>query len=523
MLIKKSFNLKNFYKFLIIITFSIFFLPHVFIMNEDFNLLMAFEVDSGSLATSINQLFNKPYYNMFNGYHTTYYGWTYAAINFIFLVPLKLISIVFKLDVTSVLILNIKIVFFFINLFSVLILLRLCNKIIETKYHFLGFILTIIYVFSPFREIFTFLHPETTGILFTFLGIVYLLDYNKKFKTKFLYYSFSCFVLAVLSKQSFAFSSIFFIFFTILIFLKDKINFKEKSLLFKPIISILIKFFLIFLFIFFLIHPYAFFYVMKFYGSQFELSKSFSTINNTDKDIMTFIKLWISLYKNELFYVIPFYCSIINLFILLISKKKNLFKIYLNFLLILCVITTIIFFAKVNHVNISLRYYQILIPLIFLQMLLFLDTILTKNLINNKYQISLISAFLIIYIVPEIRKTHDVLTVRLSYKDTPTYKTYQFINNNLNINDRIANDHFIAIPEKLNNIQCHYWRECNSYEAIVKFNPNYVAHIDPLPVWGWSPNNEGKNLLKYINQNNMGLLKTFEFINSDHKILIYKK
>jgi hypothetical protein len=129
-----------------------------------------------------------------------------------------------------------------------------------------------------------------------------------------------------LSKQSFVFSSIFFIFFLILIFLKDKINFKEKKLFFKSIVSILIKLFLIFLFIFFLIHPYAFFYVMKFYGFQFDLSKSFSTINNTDKDMIIFIKLWISLYKNELFYVIPFYCSIINLFILLISKKKIFLK-----------------------------------------------------------------------------------------------------------------------------------------------------------------------------------------------------
>ena len=262
---------------------------------------------------------------------------------------------------------------------------------------------------------------------------------------------------------------------------------------------------------------------MKFYGSQFDLSKSFSTINNTGKDTITFVKLWIGLYKSEPFLIIPFYCSIINLFILLILKKKNLSKIYLNLLLLLCIITTIIFFAKVNQANISLRYYQVTIPLIFLQMLLFLDTLLTKNLINNKYQIFLISVFLIIYIVPEIQKTYEVSTIRLSYKQTPIYKTYQFINSNLNINDRIANDHNIAIPEKLNNIQCHYWRECNSYEAIVKFNPNYVAHIDPLPVWGWSPNNEGKNLLKYINQNNMELLKTFEFTNSNDKILIYKK
>jgi hypothetical protein len=32
-----------------------------------------------------------------------------------------------------------------------------------------------------------------------------------------------------------------------------------------------------------------------------------------------------------------------------------------------------------------------------------------------------------------------------------------------------------------------------------------------------------ENLLKYINQNNRVLLKTFEFINLNHKILIYKK
>ena len=88
----------NFYKFLIFLIFAILFLPQTFILNEDINLVLAYEVDPGSIISSINTLFNFPYYNMFNGYHTTYYGWTHASLTFLFLLPFKFIFFIFKIE-----------------------------------------------------------------------------------------------------------------------------------------------------------------------------------------------------------------------------------------------------------------------------------------------------------------------------------------------------------------------------------------------------------------------------------------
>ena len=61
----------NIYKLSIFVIFSTLFLPQTFILNADINLILAYEVDPGSIITSINDLFNFPYYNMFNGFHTT--------------------------------------------------------------------------------------------------------------------------------------------------------------------------------------------------------------------------------------------------------------------------------------------------------------------------------------------------------------------------------------------------------------------------------------------------------------------
>jgi hypothetical protein len=102
------------------------------------------------------------------------------------------------------------------------------------------------------------------------------------------------------------------------------------------------------------------------------------------------------------------------------------------------------------------------------------------------------------------------------------YKTYEYINLHLNISDKIANDHHVAIPSALESIECHYWRGCNSYEKIVSFNPNYVAFLDPLPVWGWSDNPEGKALKKYAEDKKMKLVKTINDKSSNFKILIFK-
>ena len=284
----------NFYKFLIFLIFAILFLPQTFILNEDINLVLAYEVDPGSIISSINTLFNFPYYNMFNGYHTTYYGWTHASLTFLFLLPFKFIFFIFKIESLSFTIFLIRFVFFLIGLFSALILFRLCRKVLGTKNLVISFFIAILFIFSPFFNLFYYIHPETTGILFTFLAVNYLLDYENKSQKKFYYYSLICLVLATLSKQQFFISSFFLsISLIILFFYKNKISFCVHYF-FKEIT----KAFLLSLFFLFLIHPYAFLMPIKFLSAQNGLALSFSAAKN-NLNFLDALILWTNLYKSN--------------------------------------------------------------------------------------------------------------------------------------------------------------------------------------------------------------------------------
>jgi hypothetical protein len=80
----------------------------------------------------------------------------------------------------------------------------------------------------------------------------------------------------------------------------------------------------------------------------------------------------------------------------------------------------------------------------------------------------------------------------------------------------------VAIPFSMKDISCHYWQSCTSYDKISNFKPNYIAFSDPLPVWGWSDNPEGKALKKYAEDKKMKLVKTINDKNSNTKILFFK-
>jgi len=359
---KKTYNI---FKILIFLIFSILFLPQTFILNEDFNLILAYEVDPGSIIISINTLFNFPYYNMFNGYHTTYYGWTYASLTFLFLLPFKLIFFIFKIESFSYVIFLIRFVFYVIGLFSAFILLRLCRKILGTKNLLISFLIVILFIFSPFHNLFYFLHPETTGILFTFLATNYLIDYENKSQKKFYYYSFICLVLATLSKQQFFISSFFLS--TLLLFLfcnKNKISFLS-SIFFKETKN----FFILALFVLFLIHPYAFLMPFKFLFSQISLASSFS-IAKSNLNFFDALILWINLYRSNFFFLFLIILNLLNIIILFL-KKHSFFDRIINFIFLLIILFSLIYFSIGNKANISFIYFEAIYPVIILQLIFF--------------------------------------------------------------------------------------------------------------------------------------------------------
>jgi hypothetical protein len=506
----------NFYKFLIFLIFAILFLPQTFILNEDINLVLAYEVDPGSIISSINTLFNFPYYNMFNGYHTTYYGWTHASLTFLFLLPFKFIFFIFKIESLSFTIFLIRFVFFLIGLFSALILFRLCRKVLGTKNLVISFFIAILFIFSPFFNLFYYIHPETTGILFTFLAVNYLLDYENKSQKKFYYYSLICLVLATLSKQQFFISSFFLsISLIILFFYKNKISFCVHYF-FKEIT----KAFLLSLFFLFLIHPYAFLMPIKFLSAQNGLALSFSAAKN-NLNFLDALILWTNLYKSNPLFSFLTILNLLNVIIIFV-KKHSIFDKIFNIICLIIILFSLLYFSLGNKANISFNYFQAIYAVIFFQLLFFLKNIFDYRFFNRFQFKLLIIIILIIFPFNNFNPTVKSIQERFSYKEGLAYKSYEYVKENLNINDKIAHDHHVAIPFSMNDISCHYWRSCNNYNRIVDFAPTYVAFLDPLPVWGWSDNLEGKALKKYAVDKKMKLVKTIKDKNSNIKILFFK-
>jgi hypothetical protein len=126
---------------------------------------------------------------------------------------------------------------------------------------------------------------------------------------------------------------------------------------------------------------------------------------------------------------------------------------------------------------------------------------------------------------------HDSLA-RLDYKNSIAFRTYEYINNNIKPDDKIAHDHFVAVPYEMNNISCHFWRGCGT-DHIDEFNPNYVIFNPDFSFNGKSI--ETKRLARYVKDHNMvliGKITSFQFNvvdvgidNNDNSVgvLIYKK
>jgi hypothetical protein len=511
----KKNKIYNIYKLILFLLFTSLFLPQVFILNEDTNLISAYEVDPASLIVSINSLFNFPYYNMFSGHHTSYYGWTYASLTFLFLLPFKFFFFIFKIDFTFFSILLIRFVFYLIGLFSVFALFRLCRKVLGTKNLVINFLLAVLFIFSPFVNLFYSLHPETTGILFTFLAANYLFDYANKFKTRFYYYSFICLVLAALSKQHFFISSFFFSIFLFVLFYKKNKIILLSSVFFKEIIKV----FLLSLFIFFLIHPYAFLMPFRFFNSQIFIATEMTVKDNLGF-LDTFI-LWVNLYKSSSLFLFSMIFNILNIIIIFQKKHSSIEKIF-NFTLFLIIVFTIFYFSIGNKNNISFYHYQAIYPIIFLQLLLFLKTIFNLSFFNQMQLKILLISLLLIFPIYNFGPTVKSLQQRFLYKEGVSYRSYEYIKENLSLNDKIANDHTVAIPRSMQDITCHYWQGCNTYNQILNFQPNYIAFYDPLPVWSWSENLEGKALRKYAEDKKMKLVKSIDDKNSSSKILFFK-
>src|SRR5215211_5127815 len=107
------------YRIVLMILFTVLFLPHVFIAVEDVTLLRAYEVDPGSIVDSIESLYQRSsFYNMNVSYHSRFYGWTYYWINFILVAPVYILMALRLLHGYYFFLVSIRFVLFLIGLVS---------------------------------------------------------------------------------------------------------------------------------------------------------------------------------------------------------------------------------------------------------------------------------------------------------------------------------------------------------------------------------------------------------------------
>lgn len=517
----KQISLYTYLKILIFIVFFAIFFPHTLILNEDLNLFISYEVDPGSNLASIKNLFNRPYYNMNNTYTSTQYGWSWMSITFILLLPIKLFFYLFNIENEIFINFSVKFIFYIINLFSVYILFRLSLKILKFDKIIICLLITTLYILNSFQGLFYWLKPETTGILFFFLSVIYLLDYYRKSKIKYYYLSFSCLFLSILSKQLFLFNSIFLsvLLFYLYIYKNNLITSHYNSL--KKSAFAFLKIIFLFLVIFFIVHPNAFLEPHLFIKGQRILSTVF--LNDDLGYIESFLK-WINVYKETLYLSIPFSLNILSLLIHIYYRLKYKFYFFLNLVLFLTSLLTILCVPISNQHVFQPHYLVGLLPISFLQIILFLKIILNQiNIIKNiTLSVFVLSSLIALFFNSNILFENSFK--RFDYKNTVQFKLFEYSKKNFTLNDKVTVDHNAgSLPELLNSNICHYWRNCITYKQIVDFEPNYVIFSDPLPEYTWSDNIQGKNLKKYVKENNMILFKIFEDENNKNlKLLLYK-
>lgn len=495
---------ENPFRALVVILFSILYLPHALILIKDLNLISAYEVDPGSMIASIEALFTKPLYNMLNGYHSRYYGWTYFSINFFSLLPIKIALSLLKIKSKLIFYLSIKLIFFLIGAISSLLFLEINISISENKSKLIPFLITVLYIVSPLSSLFYFIHPETTGSLFLFAGILSLLSFSKSFSLKSYYIGLTSLVLASLSKQIFFFSSLpilfcFVYFYCVHANLKYSNALKNKD--FKKLLSLSL---VIPVGVLFVIHPYSFIQFHRFLLYQRELSASCaSNINLTFIDsLFTWIKL---LQKDSLMFLsfLAFPATfLLSIYFYIKKLRLEYFFFAINS------ISAVFVLLVVSYGNRLTYSHHYLFPC-YLFLLLNIHVVIVYLLNSNKdFQNKVFKFLAIIFLVlATLYSSYTVIPAlykRLNYKKSSAYVSYMYVKENLTINDRVAHDHMVAIPTELNQISCHFWRGCGT-DYIEEFNPNYVM-LDPN-YSSTSPAKETVRLLKYIKDHNMILIK----------------
>lgn len=475
----------------ITVLFFFFFIPTLLPAVGDAELL---PTDPASIIGSMKLLFEDPVYNMHNGYHSRVYGWTYFALGFVFLMPVKFYIWFSGQPNEELIIFTVRLLHFLVSYAACLAFFMVAQKVLKNVV--LTTMVTFLFITLPgTAKAFYIIHPEPLGTFFFLMGIYYLLDvidFNKlEKKVSFLVMSVF-FSLAALTKHPFAIM----VFFTALFLahwyvaqMSPSKTIRQKT---RAIILATLVFMGVFVLAVLVVHPYAIFEFKDFLQYQ---SRPASHIGSG-------VGLW-ETWEKWAAIIVTKPVALIGLLLLLpaafyIKKVSTIFFYSVVFSAI-----SFLIFISFQRTFISMHYIYPLYALWLINIAVVFLHVLNK-LELPKEKVNYLSVFILL---PCVLWASAITLPKLSdyvhNLDSSTRVEAWAYLNQYPSGTRILYEHTVALPDQFNSSSCHVWRGCSNKESVSKFAPDVVV---------FSPQgnyNKHEMLLGFVKQYDYELIKSF--------------
>lgn len=449
-------------------------------------------VDPRSVTNGINALARAPVYNMHGHYHSIVYGWTYFALNHLALIPVKALGFNEPLIINT----TIRAILFTIGLGITLTFYAITRRLFTLP---IALLVSLFFVTNHIvARWFVEIHPESTGLLFYLLGILFLhravLERRRErrnYVVGMIFLSFSA-----LAKQPFAIIALF----TWFGFFYAHAQSRDLSLsaaLSRYGARLFFAAAAIFLVAAFLIHPYAFLEFDRYLQGQLRPLSHAS--GNTLSDVIP--RWWAALIEEPLAFV-----NGLLLLALPFSRSLRLARIF-RFSLIATVLVSALFMFMEKLVPRTTYLYP-LYPLYFLHITyVFVQTSAwARPRLGTPIKvggvaviIALAAPFALLNAVQSMYLVHSRFILDGYSTKNLVWEYLQ----NVPESTRIAIMPTIAVPPGFDK-KCHIWRRCRSAERMADYAPDIVfaswkfEHLKPAVY------------RDYIADNRFRLERTFE-------------
>lgn len=417
------------------------------------------KVDENSIIGSIHALFESPIYDMNGAYHSRVYGWTYFALNFLVVAPLKIMSLDSEVSVN----LAVKFTHFLIGFALVLSFFKLARKIVPLK---IAFFCTLFLIATPVTHYYIIvIHPESLGSLLFIWGILFLNKVSNN-ESKFRNYLIALvfFSLSSLCKQVFFLLSLpcMIYFWWIQISNTEKLKWKDYLILqyvgYKRFVAFTV---LIPIFVLFIIHPH---FILDFNQS---LEYQLRPLSHSNGDINTASLLWLEQLTLHPMFLLH---SILLLSIPFNLRGKFSFEIKLSVVMATGLTLLFCFMQKIRPDAI---YLFPLYPIYILNIAYFMF-----GLDWSKKTFSALYAIAVIFFIPQLtiaffEKYYSVYSSFYYAKNSTSYLAYQSISD-ISKEKSILYMPTVPMPSSHKNNSCHVWRDCKSIEDLKEKMPDFL-------------------------------------------------